>query len=194
MYRYSQPLARYSAAEARALIKRALVSAAELRRDTDTLPRVNADGSSECPFSENLFYRKERTAQFVRDDLRQLRDFLTSCTNHIAIGQNKIHELAHEREALNGKAAQDCFAKAELHWQAQLQNDQQVRRDLIDTIAEVEATLREAGARQFPGGDPRGPFGKRLYSEPRMPQPIEDLTTNRAKQAIENLRRETRNL
>jgi hypothetical protein len=194
MYRHYQSPAVYSVAEARALIQRALASAAELRRDTDTLPRVNPDGSSECPFAEDLFYRKERTAQFVRDDLRQLRDFLTSCTNHIAIGQNKIHELAHEREALNGRAAQDWFAEAELRWQAQLRNDQQVRRDLIDTIAEIEATLREAGARQFPGGDPRGPFGKRLYSEPHLPQPIEDLTRDRAKQAIENLRRETRHL
>lgn len=194
MYRFPQPPASYSPGEARAMIQQALAAAAELRRDTDQLPRVDADGSSECPFSERLYFDKEKTAQFVRDDLGTLRYFLKVCTGIMAGQQAEIHKLAHKRESLNGETAQDYFAKAELGYRDRLQIHQQIRRDLIDTIAEVEATLREAGTKQYPGGEPRGPFGERLYTNPHVPKPIEKFKNNSTKDAIERLRRKTKDL
>ena len=194
MYRHHRSPARYSLAEARAVIRRSMTAAAELRRDADILPRINPDGSSDCPFAEELYYRKEKTVQFVRDDLREMRGFLESSVNHIGIAQNKIHELAYEREQLNGEKAQDRFAEAELKLAAEMRRHQEIRRDLMDAIAEVEATLREAGSKQFPGGSPRGPYGKPLYSEPRIPQPMEKLTANNAKAEIERLLRPSKEL
>jgi len=79
----------------RDLITRALEGAAELRKDFDMLPRTNADGTSECPFAEDMFYRKERTAQFVRDDLDSLKQDLEFTNDQIAECERKVDELAH---------------------------------------------------------------------------------------------------
>lgn len=194
MYRHYRPPATYSLAEARRAIRQAMEATAELRRDADTLPPVRADGSTECPCAETLFFKKERTAQFVRDDLQELQRFLESCTTHIRIAQNKIHDLAYQREALHGDAAQDQFAKAELLLGNEMRSHQQLRRDLRDSIAEVEATLREAGLKQCPDGEPRGPFGQRIYSEPQVPQSLAELTKNNAKEQVDRILRETKDL
>ena len=171
------------------LITGALEAAAELRKDFDMLPDTGADGSSECPFAEEMFYSKEKTAQFVRDDLDSLRDDLKFTTDQIAKLERKTDELAHERERLHGEQAQDKFAEAELKLLAHMRDLQHRRRDLLEAIAELEATLREAGSRKFPGGDPRGPFGRRVHSEPQVPRPLEEITRGNAKDEIDRIRR-----
>jgi hypothetical protein len=64
----------------------------------------------------------------------------------------------------------------------------------MDAIAEVEATLREAGTKQFPGGDPQGPFGQRTHSPPRSPQSFDKLTKDDATGEIRRLLRPTKGL
>ena len=171
------------------LIRRALQGAEELRKDFDTLPDTGADGSSECPSAEEMFYRKEKTAQFVRDDLDSLRNELKFTIDRIAEVERKIDDLAHEREQLHGEEAQDKFAEAELQLLTYIRDLQHRRRDLLDAIAELEATLREAGSRKFPGGDPRGAFGQHVHSEPQVPRPLEEITRGNAKDEIDRIGR-----
>ncbi|MCO6438483.1 MAG: hypothetical protein J5J06_15440 [Phycisphaerae bacterium] len=171
------------------LITRALEGAAELRKDFDMLPETDSDGNSECPDAEGMFYRKERTAQFVRDDLDSLKRDLKFTNDQIAERERKVDELAHERDRLHGDQAQDKFAEAELKLLAHIRDLQHRRRDLLDAIAELEATLREAGSRKFPGGDPRGPFGQRVHSEPQVPRPLEEITRGNAQEEVDRIRR-----
>ena len=194
MYRFPNNGWTYSIGSARELIRQAYASAAELRKDFDKLPNTAPDGSSQCPFSEELFFRKERTTQFVRDDLQELRKFLKESTERIAKLENRRYEHAHEREALNGKEAQDRFADAEWVLLAQIRDHQSVRKELLEAIAELEATVREAGSRRFPGGDPRGHFGEPVHSEPQRPRPLDEITRDNARDEIERVKRITKDL
>lgn len=170
------------------LVTRALEGAAELRKDFDMLPHTGVDGSSECPNAEEMYYRKEKTAQFVRDDLDSLKDELKLTVDRIAELERKVDELAHEREQLHGDQAQDKFAEAELKLLAHIRDLQHRRQDLLGAIAELEATLREAGSRKFPGGDPHGQFGERVHSEPQVPRPLEEITRGNAKDEVDRIR------
>ena len=174
------------------IVDEAMQAAAELRKDIDMLPNVAGDGTTDCPFAEELYYRKERTAAFVRDDLRDLKRALQGTNEAIASLENKGDGLADQREALHGGAAQDRFAAAETSLRSRVTDLQRERQELLEAIAELEATLREADARKYPGGDPRGPFGKTVYSQPQVRRPIEEIAKGNAKEAIERIRRSTR--
>lgn len=194
MYRHYQNPMRYSLSNARWLIDRSMAAAAELRRDGDMLPRVEPDGNTACPHAEDLYYKKEKAAQFVNDDLGELQRFLVSCTATISLLQHKSHEVAGQREGLHSDGAKDYFANAERKLAEELRDHQQMRSDLRLAITEVQATLREAGTKQFPGGNPRGPFGERVHSDPRVPQTMETLTKDNAKDTIRRLLRSTKDL
>ena len=189
IYRHLHNDPEYGLSEARKLVRRAYEAATELRRDRDTLPAMDADGGSDCPFAEDLFYRKEKTAQFVRDDLRLLKGFLQSAAAHLQTCDAKLADLQRQRADLHHQSPQDWILKAETELQAQMRQHEQARRDLLAAIAEVEATLRESDARRFPGREPRGPFGQVVRRRPPKPRPFDELIEDNAKNEIERVKR-----
>lgn len=189
IYRHLHNDPEYGLSEARKLVRQAYEGAAELRRDCDMLPTIDADGGSDCPFAEDLFYQKEKTAQFVRDDLRLLKGFLQSAGGHLETCKAKLADLERQRADLHHQSPQDCILRAETELRTQMRRHEQARRDLLEVIAEVEATLGESDACRFPGREPRGPFGRTIRREPPKPRPIEEFRRNNAENEIKRVRR-----
>lgn len=187
MYRFPRNKERYSLAEARSLVKRAFAAAAELRGDCDVLPPVSADGASECPSAENLHFQKDKSAGFVRKDLAELKEYAASATNLARICRNKLDELAEQRSRLHHDGPQKHFLDAENTLRAEMEQHEQMSRNLQEAIVEVEATLQEARSRRFPGREPRGPYGELANPERAKPQEWEDIRKNRAQEAVKRV-------
>lgn len=187
MYRFPRNSEPYSLEEAGSLVKRAYAAAAELRRDCDILPRVSADGSSECPFAEDLYFRKEQSARFVREDLKELKQFAAMAASIARSGREKLSELSEQRSHLHHEGPQKHFIEAEDTLQDRMRQHERMSRDLQEAITEVEATLRESDARRFPGREPRGPYGQLADPTRAKPQEWEDIKQNRAQEAIKRI-------
>jgi len=194
MYRLYQPKERYSLAEAERLVSQAIESAAELRHDCDRLPPVTADGGSECPFAEQLFYQKDKTARFVQDDLKALRRFEADAASLARICEHQVAELHQKQSQLHSEEPSIHMRQAGVHLQNELQQHRQMRKNIREAITEVEATLREAERHQFPGRKPRGPYGELVDPPKPALRAVEEVRKEGVKAAIEQVKHLSRGL
>jgi hypothetical protein len=194
MYRHYQPKERYSLEEARRLISRAFESAAELRRDCDGLPPMTEDGSSPCPFAEQLFYQKDKSAKFVREDLAELRRYQGDAASLARICEHKWQELSQKRSQLNYEAPAVHMRDAEEQLHKEMQQHRQMCTSLKEAISEVEATLREAERRQFPGRKPRGPYGEVVDPQKPAPRLLEEVRKEGVQWAVDRAKHLSRGL
>lgn len=192
MYRHYQNKERYTLVEAQRLLEQAFASAAELRRDCDRLPTVTPEGSSDCPFAEDVYYQKEETARFVRNDLEELKRYERDAAGLASLCWKKLDDLAQERARLNSEAPAGHVLEAEASLQNEVQQHHSMRKDLKEAILEVEATLREAEARRFPGREPRGPYGAVVRREKPKARPLEELRSEGVQDTLDNVRRISR--
>jgi hypothetical protein len=96
------------------------------------LPGIEPDGTSECPFAEEVYFRKEEAAFELKQKLKSLYEWEKSYQNEIARGESRFREGAI----------------------SSLQNTR-------DSIAAAKKALAIADKRKFPR-EPIGPFGRRV--------------------------------
>ena len=134
----------------------------KLESALSVLPRVDPDGSSECPFAEQLFAQKEEPEADIVKGLPDMKDLLQRAQDCVREARQKLNgkrvDPKRYGEAINARMyylfrdtdsfEESCYLQA-LYDHKRIQN----------ALARADELLRKSRVKQWPLGRPRGRFG-----------------------------------
>jgi len=130
----------------------------ELESVTSSLPYVNADGSSECPWAESLYARKEELEGKVRGDIHHLADYLMQLDADLLRCLERLKKIQADYAKLNHQTPQHHYAEAVRREQDQCQHVQDDRDAVSVVLTRAKAVLAMSRRRKYPGKKPQQQF------------------------------------
>lgn len=156
----------------------------QLKTKVRTLPRVESDGSSECPFAANLYIDKEEATEKVNQRLQEVRGYLPLLEREIARCSHNLSTISADKGNLHDEKAIEQYQAALHAQQHHYQKAIDQKMTLLDLIKRVEQLLKGAEAKKYPGSTPERKFqpppavlggpaapGRALPSLNPMPEP-----------------------
>lgn len=154
-------------AEVEAFIAVAQSCINKLQSATKVLPKVDKDGSSECPFAEELYAQKEEAQKEAQECLEKLGEYQLWVENQIRICQNNLSIISSGKAALRTDRPRDRLSEAEDNLSAFCKKLEELLGKIEDVFRQLQAAIMEASQKQFPGRIPRkNPGFPILLSEP----------------------------
>lgn len=141
--------------EVEAYIQSALARAEDLFQAVHSLPNVDEQGDSECPFAEELYAKKEECQKEVQGCLSRLQGHLSAVEEAIARINGDQELVSAHGAQLHGDRAKGHFSQAEGELGALCKRYEKLRDRIEETIERIEEILAEAATKQFPGRQPR---------------------------------------
>ena len=144
-----------------------LVSAIqELEQKQSQLPVVEEDGSSECPFAEELYAQKEEAEQKVIERLEHQRTVcLPAIETALAWRKGQLDSVLADGARLLTAGPQDGYHQAEGEAERELATLRRAKQETLEVISRAEQALQRSMKKKFPGGPPRGSY------RPGLPPP-----------------------
>lgn len=140
--------------ELRSQIDRFLKQVDELERAMTSLPHVENNGSSECPFAGDLYAKKEELEQQVLAGIQTLRGHLADLEREGQRCRANLGRIQADAGRLNLEDTQDQYAVAETEQRRQYREVLQGRDATLVALGKAEAVLKVSRTRKFPGGEP----------------------------------------
>jgi hypothetical protein len=134
----------------------------KLQDALSVLPRVDPDGSSECPFAEQLFAQKEEPEAEVIKGVSDMKDLLQSAQDCVREARQKVkgkwvdpkrYELASNAKMYYDARSTDSFEEA-CYLQALCDH-----KRIQNALERADELLRKSRAKQWPLGRPKRRFG-----------------------------------
>ena len=129
-----------------------------LRQKFKVLPKVEEDGSSECPFAEDLYAAKEEAVAKVTDRLQKMRGYLPLIEREISRCTKNRNTLNSDRQKLHDENAREQYQFALHAQQYQYQKAVDQKKALLELIRRAEQLLKHANAKQYQGKKPEKRF------------------------------------
>ena len=145
----------------------------DLQRACAELPHVEPDGSSECPFAEALYAKKERLWDRLVQDLPRLNGWLRQTDAEIARCRRNLSRLLSDSSRLSLEEASTLYSEAEDAQAAEYSLWKDCRSRVAESIGRVTAALAAAGSKRFPGKEPQESPGPLMLSASSYPDPSE---------------------
>ena len=127
----------------------------KLDRSVHSLPKVDEDGNSECPFAEEMYAQKEDIQAQLNGQLKGLYEKQeaidaenTRCKNNLVVIS------AHERR-IHRDSVRDQYSQAEVELCARIECLSEMQERVTKTIKDVQAALAEASEKYYPGRCPQ---------------------------------------
>ena len=159
----------------------------KLLRAVRSLPKVDQNGNSECPFARELYVKKEELEKEVTALLRQLEEYQVAIEKLIQSSKQDLLVVSARADLLNGDSPRAHFSDAEGLLASAYKNYLRFRNCLHRTIKMVREVLAAAAAKPYPGPLP----GSQL----QMPsQPGDDLVWPKPYQELGGADRELSSL
>ncbi len=163
--------------ELRRYLAQVTASVGQLESILQSLPRVEANGRSECPFAEDLYAQKEELETQVSRAVAMLQGYLSALEKEVERCERNLDQIGRDSTKLNVPAALDAYNTAE---QAQRDEYYQAVTDrdaVVLVLSRANGVLQVSRSRKYPGKIPeRDPFGvppKPLVPPtPGGPQPV----------------------
>ena len=175
-------------AEVESDLQAAESTAEALQRAAESLPRVDEDGHSDCPFAEELYAKKDKLQEELQGLIERLQSHHAAIEKEIAKIKNNMVVISTHQDQLHGDRPREYFSEAEAELAALYKRYVQLRDRVADGIEVVLKVLSDAWGRKYPGGKPRehpwaGEDDPSPGQEPLMPrrppggadQELEDL-------------------
>lgn len=160
------------------IVTGAVSDAKELQQSTGSLPKVDQDGHSECPFAEDWYANHEELRKKVQKRLPELHECLTVVAEQIRKYGNDLAVVSTHKDQLNRDRPRSHFSEAEAELAALYKRHLQLQDRLEQAILFVNDVLQEASTKQFPGKIPQkwpqlgGAPG--AYAAQADPNPVDD--------------------
>ena len=171
--------------EVETFVSAAKADAAELRQSTHSLPPVNEDGGSPCPWAEPLYAKHDELRNKVQGHLSQGHEYLTAVDSEITKCSHDLAVLTAHEDRLHRDQPRAHFSEAEARVAALYERYQRLRAQLKELIAYLDKVIQEAAPWQFPGGLPRK--WPDLGTAPVRPKPGDGDTGAPAEQELDAL-------
>lgn len=133
----------------------------ELIAKIGMLPKVEEDGSSECPFAQKLYAEKEQAEAKVQVCLAKLGEYESWTHSEIARCRSNLTELIAHEQQLNRDSPKQKLSDAESKLAAVYNRLLNLAESIKETINKVEKALEKAGQKQYPQ--------QALPQQPQMP-------------------------
>ncbi len=128
----------------------------KVRSAMRVLPPVKEDGSSDCPFAEQLFYKKEKAARELQARCPSLQECLGAVEQECAKRNRERGRIGADARAVMLPESQNHYQDALAAQNARCREVAQQRQELAQLITQVEHVLQEAAKEKWPLGEPRG--------------------------------------
>lgn len=128
--------------------------AAQLFQAVRSLPRIEADGTSDCPFADELYARKEKLQQELRSRFGTLHSYREFMRSEIDRCKKNLAVLGARGDMLHGDRARARFSEAEADAAAHYERCIKVRDRIEESIQFVQGVLRAASSKQRPASQP----------------------------------------
>ena len=130
----------------------------DLNHKNRILPKVEKDGSSECPFAEDLYADKEEAAQKLTKRLQELRSFLPQIDEKIARFKSNLNRIDNDGKAISYDKAKDEYHSAKRAQESKYNKALQQKKDVLELLKKGKEMLKKANAKKYPGKKPKKAF------------------------------------
>jgi len=137
------------------IIATAVSNAQKLQQSSSSLPKVDEEGNSECPFAEQLYAKHEELRKKVQKALAKLHECLAVVDDKIRKYGHDLAVVSAHKDRLNRDRPREHFSEAEAELAALYKQCIQVRERVEEAIRFVDEVLQQAATKRFPGGFPR---------------------------------------
>jgi len=137
------------------LMNKAVAAAKEFQRAAGELPKVDKNGSSECPFAEELYAKAEKCREKCQGLQVQLHECLTLVQNEIDKCGHDLSVLSAQKDQLNRDRPRAHFSAAEARIASMYKKWIQLRDSLKRTIVDIDDMLQQTKDKRYPGGMPQ---------------------------------------
>ena len=126
-----------------------------LARSVQSLPEVDEDGYSECPFAEDMYAQKEEIQATLGSQLKDLYREQEAIEAEITCCKNNLVVISAHESRIHRDSVRDRYSQAEVELSALIQRLCEMKEELAKTIKVVQAALARAAEKYFPGRRPR---------------------------------------
>ena len=132
-----------------------------------SLPKVDEQGQSECPFAEKLYAEKEESAQELCEALSRLKEELQRILHQIASVKHDLSSITSDAGLVQLDAVSQKYNEAEAEGWRRLKTLEEQKQILQELLQQGEALLSESKQRSWPGKEPPKSSG------PQFPIPLD---------------------
>lgn len=132
-------------------IRKAQSSIQELLTAARQLPKIEKDGSSECPFAKELYEKKEEAQKHAVSCQQQLYECLQWVQEQIQGCSNDLAVISAHQSQLHKDQPRDHYSDAEGKLAAQYNKLVKLKEEIEKTIEEIQKAIIEASQKQYPG-------------------------------------------
>jgi len=158
----------------------------KLQSKTDGLPKVDDKGQSECPFAENLYFRKEEAVNEVAKSLKRASGYRSLLEKEIARIRQNLARIHDDAGSLHLDQAKEKYAMAKKSQEIHLKKNTQRQKRLVDLISKGKKLLRLDKKNKWPLGKPKNRFhppplmagGPNAVGKPSLldPSPVDPIS------------------
>ncbi len=141
--------------EIESIVAGAVSDAQELQQSSGSLPNVDQEGNSECPFAEQLYAKHEELRKKVQRRLAELHECLAAIDEQITKYGHDLAVVSANKDRLNRDRPRAHFSEAEAELAGLYKRCLQVRDRVEQAILFVDEVLQQAATKRFPGRIPR---------------------------------------
>jgi len=127
----------------------------DLENKIGVLPKVDENGSSECPFAEDLYTAKEEAEEKVREALPTLCAYQSILEDELDRCRTNLERISLDAQSINMSTAKDHYGRAESLQEAQYRRVDLQRAAVAEMIARGNKALAESATKKFPGREPQ---------------------------------------
>lgn len=141
--------------EMQGIVTAAVSDAKQLQQSTGSLPKVDQEGDSECPFAEELYAKHEELRKKVQQRIAELHECLGVVAEQIRKYGNDLVVVSTHEDELNRDRPRAHFSEAEAQLAAVYKRYLQLQNRIEQAILFINDVLEQASAKRFPGKIPQ---------------------------------------
>lgn len=129
----------------------------KLESQSKSLPRMDEDGGSDCPFAEELYAKKEEVEEKLAAAVQALESCLPLLDREISRCRSNLAIISSDRQKLNSQEAGNGYSAAEGEVTKQLRKAVGDRKSVVNALKRARTALEIAKSQKFPGRKPQRP-------------------------------------
>ena len=131
----------------------------QLESAMNSLPHVEKNGGSECPFAEDWYAKKEELEKKIAFEVGRISQYLVFLEKEVQRCKGNLAKISSDATRLHHEETKDRYSDAQLKQERECRLAIQDRDAVFVVLQKAEAVLKVSRTRKFPGREPqRDPF------------------------------------